>query len=109
MDLGIRGRTAIVCASSQGLGKACAAHSPRPACRWSSTAAIARRSNKPRRNPPSHRRHRPSRARRRIHRRRPGRAARRLPHTDILINNNGGPRIETFANSIVPPCSPGSP
>ena len=24
MDLGIRGRTAIVCASSQGLGKACA-------------------------------------------------------------------------------------
>jgi 3-oxoacyl-[acyl-carrier protein] reductase len=24
MDLGIRGRTAIVCASSQGLGKGCA-------------------------------------------------------------------------------------
>ena len=30
MDLGIRGRSAIVCASSQGLGKGCAQRWPKP-------------------------------------------------------------------------------
>ena len=35
MDLGIAGRKAIVCASSRGLGKACALQrSRKPAARW---------------------------------------------------------------------------
>jgi 3-oxoacyl-[acyl-carrier protein] reductase len=33
MDLGIRGRTAVVCASSQGLGRACARELARAGCR----------------------------------------------------------------------------
>jgi 3-oxoacyl-[acyl-carrier protein] reductase len=33
MDLGLRGRSAIVCASSQGLGRACAAELARAGCR----------------------------------------------------------------------------
>ena len=39
MDLGIAGRKAIVCASSRGLGAPAPRRWPRPAARWSSTAA----------------------------------------------------------------------
>jgi 3-oxoacyl-[acyl-carrier protein] reductase len=97
MDLGIRGRTAIVCASSQGLGKGCAnalaeagvslvingRHQPlleqtaqeiRHAWNVSVTAVLADVSTAE------------------------GQAAllKACPNPDILVNNNGGPPVRNF-------------
>lgn len=97
MDLGIRGRTAIVCASSQGLGKGCAnalaeagvslvingrhqalleqtAQEIRQAWNVSVTAVLADVSTAE------------------------GQAAllKACPNPDILVNNNGGPPVRNF-------------
>ena len=42
MDLGLKGRKAIICASSQGLGLACATALAREGCTVFSTAATRR-------------------------------------------------------------------
>jgi 3-oxoacyl-[acyl-carrier protein] reductase len=42
MDLGLKGRTAIVCAASKGLGRACAEALAAEGVRWSSMRAIRR-------------------------------------------------------------------
>ena len=97
MDLGIAGRKAIVCASSRGLGKACAARAGRSRLRGGD--------QRPRRQdgwtpPPPKSPSRPAPrsplCRRRRHAGRPEGAARRLPYPDILINNNAGPPMRDF-------------
>ena len=98
MDLGIAGRKAIVCASSRGLGCACAKHLAEAGCEVvingrneESLAAAAAALQQ------GHRRQDHSGCRRRRFARR---AKRRLfaacPEPDILINNNAGPPFRDF-------------
>ena len=97
MDLGIRGRTAVVCASSRGLGRACALELARAGCRvvvngrdlaaLAETAAALRAETGAEVIPVSGD---------------IGTSAGReallgaVPEVDILVNNNGGPPLRDF-------------
>jgi 3-oxoacyl-[acyl-carrier protein] reductase len=97
MDLGIRGRTAIICASSQGLGKGCARAlaeagvsviiNGRDAARLAQTAAEIREATGAEVTPVAADVSTPQ-----------GQALllAACPEPDILINNNGGPPFRDF-------------
>ena len=98
MDLGIAGRNAIVCASSRGLGRACATELARAGARVAINGRDAERLDAgPRRDRGRDRRGDRSRSPATC---RPteGRAALlgAFPQVDILVNNNGGPPPRDF-------------
>lgn len=99
MNLGIEGRTAIVCGSSQGLGLACARALSREGVHViiNGRDPAKLRQDRRRTAPDRSRRCHPGR-RRRHHARGPGAPARRLPIPDILVNNNAGPAPRNFAD-----------
>ena len=108
MDLGISGRKAIVCASSKGLGRACALGAGGGGLRTRRSMAATRdargdgeRHSRPLSASTVHR------GRRRSRRSRDPRGASRAPpEADILVNNNGGPPFKTFG-AITPRGHPG--
>ena len=97
MDLGIRGRTAVVCASSRGLGRACALELARAGCRvvvngrdpdaLDRTAAAIRAETGADVIPVAGDVADPAVQ---------GRLVGAVPHVDILVNNNGGPPLRDF-------------
>ena len=96
MDFGISGRRAIVCASSRGLGRACAQALAAAGCE----VVINGRDEDPWRRPPprcaGYRRQGDSGAGRRGDPGGPGGAVRACPEPDILVNNNAGPPLRDF-------------
>lgn len=97
MDLGIKGRKAIVCASSRGLGKACAAALAREGC---AVVVNGRDESRLKATADEIKQHfgAPVVAVRADLNSEAGRAAliEACPDADILINNNGGPPPGTF-------------
>ena len=92
MDMGIKGRKAIVCAASKGLGKGCAMALAQEGVDLVITAAHRGRARGDGGGDPQEDRREGDADRRRHHdRRRPQAGARRLPEPDILVNNAGGP------------------
>jgi len=97
MNLGIRGRTALVCASSQGLGKACALELARAGCivvvNGRDVAALEQTAEEIRHETNANviavagdvATHEGQHA-----------LLAAVPHVDILVNNNGGPPFRDF-------------
>ncbi|MBA4188437.1 MAG: 3-oxoacyl-ACP reductase [Planctomycetaceae bacterium] len=97
MNLGIRGRTAVVCASSQGLGKACALELARAGCivvvNGRDAAALEQTAEEIRHETNANvvavagdvASHEGQQA-----------LLAAVPHVDILVNNNGGPPFRDF-------------
>jgi 3-oxoacyl-[acyl-carrier protein] reductase len=97
MDLGLSGRVAVVCASSQGLGRACATELARAGC----TVVVNGRDAALLEQVAGEIRHetggdvRPVAADVSTHEGQ-DRLIGSVPHVDILVNNNGGPPVRDF-------------
>jgi 3-oxoacyl-[acyl-carrier protein] reductase len=97
MNLGIAGRNAIVCASSRGLGRACATELARAGCRVVINGRDAERLERTRREIAEETGTEVIAVAADVSTGE-GRAALlgALPHVDILVNNNGGPPPRDF-------------
>ena len=98
MDLGIAGRKAIVCASSRGLGRACAMRLAEAGCEVVVNGLDPKRLESDRRRHPQGDRRQGHRRGRRRRRPPEGQAAlfAACPEPDILITNNAGPPFRDF-------------